>query len=289
MPFQGSTPSASAFLYKLCGSSQPSILRGSDGLFYVVKFNGFPGSRGLANEALGTELIRHFGLPSPEWVVMELSDQFIEENPRMWFWNEGRSTRPTPGPHFASRLIEASDEQRTYQMIPHSWIEKIDNRADFLPMLILDIWANNCDRRQTVFLANSNRRLHASFIDNDFMFGGKFGNDNTCPRRVMIYDLSVYRGLWNKKSVQQWVRKIESITESKLWNMLNVVPEEWVNQSTRDRIVAQLATRRAQLPCLLRDVEEVLSTGYSLEYHRTRNATEPSQIHAATVCPSSWR
>jgi hypothetical protein len=58
-------------------------------------------------------------------------------------------------------------------MIPHSWIERIENRADFVGVLILDLWANNCDRRQVVFLSDDNDRLHASFIDNDYLFWGK--------------------------------------------------------------------------------------------------------------------
>lgn len=66
---------AKSFLYKLCGSIQPSILVGSDG---------------------------------------------------------GGALRPLPGLHFGSLLIEAADDQRTYQMIPHSWIDRIRNRADFL-------------------------------------------------------------------------------------------------------------------------------------------------------------
>jgi hypothetical protein len=70
----------------------------------------------------------------------------------------------------------------------HSWVDRIENRADFLGALVLDLWANNCDRRQSVFFTDDRDRLHARFIDSDSMFGGKFGNDTTCPRRAMVYD-----------------------------------------------------------------------------------------------------
>lgn len=59
------TISAHRFLYKLCGSSQPSMIRGSDGGFYVVKFFGYPGRQGLINEVVGAELLQKMRLPSP--------------------------------------------------------------------------------------------------------------------------------------------------------------------------------------------------------------------------------
>src|SRR5579875_4083509 len=83
--------SATGFLYKLCGSSQPSLLKGSDGGFYVVKFNGFPGRQGLANEVVGTELIRAIGLPGPDWTPIEVTDEFLDANPGLWFQHESCS------------------------------------------------------------------------------------------------------------------------------------------------------------------------------------------------------
>jgi hypothetical protein len=276
--------SATGFLYKLCGSSQPSILQASNGAFYVVKFNGFPGSQGLANEVVGTGLIRAAGLPAPAWMPIEVSSDFLDRNPGLWFRNGDVSIRPRPGIHFGSRVIEACGEQRTYQMIPHSWIKRIENRADFLGVLALDLWANNCDRRQAVFLSNG-RTLQARFIDNDFMFGGKFGFDITCPRRAMVHDLSLYNGLWNEQSVQQWLQKFDGIPENILRRIVASVPEEWATEESRLRILNQLLTRRVMLPRLLHDAGHVLGSGYSISYHRPRHATEPAQLRGASVLP----
>jgi len=276
--------SAVRFFYKLCGSSQPSILQASDGAFYVVKFNGFPGSQALANEVVGTALIRRAGLPAPDWMPIEVSSDFLDQNPALWFSNGDAPIRPRPGIHFGSRLIEASGERRTYQMIPHSWIKRVQNRADFLGMLVLDLWTNNCDRRQAVYLSNG-RGLQARFIDNDFMFGGKFGYDRTCPRRAMVHDLSLYSGLWNEDSVQQWLEKFDGISENTIRRIVASVPEEWATGELRRRILSQLLTRRSILPRLLNDARHVLASGYSISYHRPRHATEPAQIRGASVLP----
>lgn len=275
---------AARFLYKLCGSSQPSILGASDGAFYVVKFNGFPGSQALANEVVGAELIRCAGLPTPAWTPIEVSDDFLDQNPGLWFRNGEISIRPRPGIHFGSRLIEASGNQRTYQMIPHAWIKRIENRADFLGMLVLDLWANNCDRRQAVYRSNG-RGLRASFIDNDFMFGGKFGFDRTCPRRAMVHDLSLYNGLWSDHSMQQWLQKFDGIPENTIRRIVASVPEEWATEEQRRRILKQLLNRRSILPRLLNDARHVLVSGYSVSYHRPRHATEPAQICGTSVLP----
>jgi hypothetical protein len=269
---------ATSFLYKLRGSSQPSIIRASDGAFYVMKFNRFPGSQSLINEAIGAELIRWFGLPGPSWMRIEITNTFLNDNPGAWFYNERSVFRPHPGLHFGSRLIDAPEDQRTYQLIPHSWIDRIHNRADFLGMLVLDLWTNNCDRRQAVFLSDHNRRLHATFIDNDFMFGGHLGNDITCPRRVMTHDLDIYRGLWDERFLTRWVHKISIIPDDVIREIIEGVPDEWASFQTRQHIFYQLRTRRALLRRLLREAEAVLTSGYSVRYHKPRYATEPSAI-----------
>jgi len=274
---------AATFLYKLCGSSQPSIVQGEDGAFYVVKFRGFPGHQCLINEVIGTELIRGMGLPAPNWVPIAISNDFIEQNPGLWFHTDGSSIRPLPGLHFGSRLIEAAEEQRTYQTIPHSWIDRIENRADFLGMLVLDLWANSCDRRQAVFLSDARNRLHATFIDNDFMFGGKFGFEVTCPRRAMVYDLDIYRGLWDGQTVEKWSRIIDGIGDNAIRLILDSVPDGWANGQVRRDIAEQLRARRATLPSLLNDAENVLRSGYSVEYHKTRYATEPGSFRVAPI------
>lgn len=278
--------SARSFLYKLCGASQPAIVQGSDGTFYVVKFDGFPGTHSLVSEVLGSELIMGLGLPSPGWVPIELSSRFISENPGLWFKSGKAAIPPRPGLHFGSRLIEANDDSRTYQMIPHSWIDRIENRADFLGMLIVDLWANNCDRRQAVFLAGAEGKLSASFIDNGLMFGGRFGNDTTCPRRAMVYDLDIYNGLWNDNNdlvVKEWLKRIDRIGGQAIRWILSSVPDSWVESEFDRHVINQLEERRQRLPCLLNEAKETLNSTYPVRYHKTRNATEPGQIFSSAV------
>jgi len=115
------------------------------------------------------------------------------------------------------------------------------------------------------------------------MFGGKFGADITCPRRAMVYDLDVYSDLWKKASVRHWTRIIDGIQDEVIRRIVFSVPDLWVSGKTRLHILDQLRTRRLLLPRLLEDAENVARTGHSIQYHRTRNATQPGQICAAPI------
>lgn len=270
-------------LFKLVGSSQPSIVRGSDGRFYVIKCKRFPIDRGLMNEVVGARLIRLMGLPSTDWQMILISDEFIDRNPDLWFHNGNSSIRPTPGFQFGSHLIEAPGECRTYQMIPHSWIERIENRSDFLGMLVTDLWANSCDRRQAVFLADEENHLRATFIDNDHMFGGNLGDDLTCPRRAMVYDTSIYDNLWSPAIVKRWVEQIAEIDDNVVTRLVSEVPNEWASDEMKAGLIDLLAERRRRLKGLLNEAKEVLGSTFAIKYHRTRNATEPSLIRTPPI------
>jgi hypothetical protein len=61
------------------GGARSHLLRASDGLCYVTKFQNNPQHiRVLANEMLATKLGLALGLPIPQVVVIEVSDWLIE-------------------------------------------------------------------------------------------------------------------------------------------------------------------------------------------------------------------
>lgn len=94
----------------------------------------------------------------------------------------------------------------------------------------------------------------------------------------MAYDLGIYRGLLDWRAVNRWVRKVDEMDESDVRKIVAAVPDEWSSANTRHDIMDQLISRRQILPQLLHEAEYVVKSGYSLEYHRARNATEPGQL-----------
>lgn len=197
-------PVAVTHVSKLNGSSQPSIVMTTGATLYVVKFWEFTGKR---TDERGHRIrgdVAHRPA-NPQWAPILFTDELIDKNPQLWHRNRSTSKgiRPEAGPHFgsSSRLTLSEGENHTYELIPGSWIDRVSNREDFVGALLLDLWTNNCDRCQCVFLSETgSSSLRAVFIDNDHMFGGHFGNEKTCPRRVMVPDARFYRGILTIRS-----------------------------------------------------------------------------------------
>jgi hypothetical protein len=147
--------------YKLRGTCQASIVEASDGFLYILKIAGAHMPNLLFNEAFGTELLRHFGLPAAAWRPLELDNNFIEAHPEMWFKSGRHPRRPIAGLHFGSRLISSKRSVGAYQIIPSSWMPRVKNRSKFVGALAVDIWSNHCDRRQAIY-TRSGKSLEAT-------------------------------------------------------------------------------------------------------------------------------
>jgi hypothetical protein len=257
-------PSAVSHVSKLNGSSQPSIVSTEDGTLYVVKFREFTGRNGLLSEVIGAELMSRMGLPVPKWDPICFTDVFIDGHPEMWRRShpKGAGIRPGAGFHFGSLLTRSVGENHTYELIPNSWIDRVRNRQDFVGALLLDLWTNNCDRRQCVFVAEgSAKSLHAVFIDNDHMFGGYFGNEKTCPRRAMVPYAGFYDGCWTDGAVARWKRIIDGIDDEFLDSVMAKVPPDWADVPALQFARTELGLRRSRLESLISEVEQVLRNG----------------------------
>lgn len=270
-------PSAVSFVRKLNGSSQPSIITATDGESYVMKFAEFTGERGLLNDAVGTELLAYAGLPVPNWSPIHVTDEFIDRNPGAWYRSQGGHTgnRPKAGLHFGSSLTLSKDGSEPYQIISTKWTARVSNRDHYIGALLMDLWANNCDRRQSLFLTQPRSgALRAVFIDNDHMFGGQKGDEKTCARRCMTSDKSFYSGIWTKKNFVSWRQRIDLIDDNCIASILSLIPRQWADEDARADVQSQLGRRRRTLDLLIAEANKVLVSGRFIEFERPRGALE---------------
>ena len=261
---QDRAPVATVHVKKLNGASQSSLVATGDGTLYAVKFLEFVGQLGLVNEVVGSELMAGMGLPVPQWKPILLTEDFIRRHPKMWYRDtpESKGFRPEGGLAFGARVTVSKGRNQTYEILPSSWAERIVNRDDFVGALLFDLWANNCDRRQCVFLTDDHgKTLRALFVDNDQLFGGRFANENTCPRRTIVRNPEIYRGTWNEESVSRWRKKIDQIDDALIDRVLAGIPVEWAAQSAIKFVATELRLRRRKLGLLIDDVEDVVADG----------------------------
>lgn len=252
--FSGQTLSAAAFVRRMRGGAQSSLLRASDGKLYAVKLQGNPqGPNVLGNEALGSWLTARLGLKTPEWSRIAIDDAFLDQNQQMWFETQSGRERPKAGLHFASRLQEAAGTGSVYEILPRTWFAHIKNREDFLGMLLLDLWCGHADNRQACFIQEANERgLIAVFLDHGHMFGGPGhgGSWDLHPAVSFFLDRTMYDGLWLDGRVGEWMRKIWSIPAEAAYTFVSSIPPEW-SSTPLELVVATILERRHTLQQLL--------------------------------------
>jgi hypothetical protein len=174
--------------------------------------------------------------------------------------------------------VEDNDAM-TYAMIPHRWVDRIVNRPDFLGALAIDLWTNNCDRRQAIFrTVEDSDAIFASFIDHGHMFGGERHCEKTCPKRCMIRDMAYYWSLFKPENVSEWINRIHAIDSGEIGRVLNMIPEDWADGSVKEHIGEVLSSRKPKLASLLDEAKNVAKLDISFQYHGLRAATEPNLL-----------
>ena len=282
--------SAVTFVRRMRGGAQSSLLRASDGELYVVKLHGNPqGHNVLANEALGSWLAAQLGLETPAWRPISVSDELLAQNPEMWFETPTGRVRPPAGVHYASRLVETQGEGSVFEILPRSWFARVQNREDFLGMLLLDLWCNHTDNRQACFVQEAGARgLRAVFLDQGHMFNGADGTTNARPAASLFLDRTMYEGLWSQKQVNEWMRKICAIPAQAAYTFVASLPAAW-SAAPMELTVASLLERRPMFQQLLRGVRALVEGPSPLRkpVQRAHDSSEPLRFsgHSLRACP----
>jgi len=156
---------------KMRGGTQAHLMLGSDGAFYVVKFQNNPHHvRVLANELLATRIALRLGLPMAEPHVIEVPEELIAGTPELRIELEGRFTPCSSGLQFASRFAADPIQDWIHDYIPETIFGKVGNREDFARVLAFDKWTGNCDGRQTVFTRRAGRTHYQASLCCDLSY-----------------------------------------------------------------------------------------------------------------------
>jgi hypothetical protein len=134
------------------GGSQPHLLEAEDGQCYVVKFRNNPQHhRILVNELLASRLLAYLQVAAPETAPVQLSAEFLAENPDIHLTFGSRRIPVEPGWHFGSRYPGDPARTTVYDFLPDTLLPKVANLEDFRTILLFDKWVGNADGRQSIF------------------------------------------------------------------------------------------------------------------------------------------
>lgn len=215
---------------RMPGGSQSILVRGDDEELYVVKFNNnLQGPNLLANEVLGSELLRSVGLRSSPWKAISITAEFLKSNPNIYFeCATGTRYSINSGLHFGAAFVGSTEKRDVYDFLPSSFLHRIGNPADFLGIYIFDVWANHHDHRQAVYACRTGESsIDVHFIDNGHLFGGPHWKKEQRYGVAMCLDQNLYRTPWRESVIDEWISHFEISLSKNLHRAIRQVPKGW--------------------------------------------------------------
>jgi hypothetical protein len=257
---------------KMRGGAQAHLIECDDGGFYVVKFTNNPQHRRiLINEWLACAFLRYLQIHVPETAVVELTPEFIEDNPELYLSVGSRRERIPAGQHFGSKMAVHPNRVAVYDFLPDKLLEKIENRVDFLGTLVFDKWVSNADSRQAVFFraraktwtplkgeAPARTGFFAQMIDHGFAFNGPHWEFQDSPIQGLYFRTTVYDEVKSMESFQPWLEMVENFPEEVVDSAWKEIPRAWVDgdEDALEALLERLLKRRSQVKTLVNEMRQ---------------------------------
>jgi hypothetical protein len=264
---------------KMRGGAQAHLLEGEDGAFYVVKFINNPQHRRiLINEWLACAFLRYLQIHVPDTAVIELTREFIGDNPDLYLSIGSRREQVTPGLHFGSRLAVHPDRVAVFDFLPDKLLWKIENRVDFLGALVFDKWVANADSRQAVFFraraktwtplkgeAPARVGFFAQMIDHGFAFNGPHWEFQDSPIQGLYFRTSVYDEVRSLDSFQPWVAMVENFPIEVVDSAWKEIPRDWLqdDEAPLEDLLERLLKRRSRIAALIHEIQRNRATAFA--------------------------
>ncbi len=170
------------------------------------------------------------------------------------------------------------DRVAVFDFLPDKLLGKLENRVDFLGMLVFDKWVGNADSRQAVFFRARARNwtplkgetpprigFFAQMIDHGFAFNGPHWEFQESALQGLYFRTSVYDEVRSLDSFQPWLDMVEHFPIEVVDSAWKEIPRHWLDndEDALERMLETLLKRRAHVPALLRELQEKRLTGFA--------------------------
>ncbi len=257
---------AHRFVRRMRGGTQAHLIEADNGQFYVVKFSNNPQHRRvLINEAIGSVLLHHLGVSTPEPVLVSVTEEFLRENPDVSLQLPQGRTAVQPGQHYGSRYPGHPERQAVFDLVPDALLRNVENQGEFLGALVFDKWVANTDRRQAVFFrqqrdlraSTAARRipLRAMMIDHGEILNGGFWDFSAGPLHGLHPSPHAYDAAHTLLDFDPWLEKVASFPPALIDQVRKRIPADWVHADEHrlDCLLEALVRRRGRVPDLIQD------------------------------------
>ncbi len=258
---------ATRLIRKMRGGAQAHLVECDDGHSYVVKFRSNPQHRRiLVNEWIASAFLQYLEISTPAVEIVNLSADFLAENPEVHIQLGSRRVAVEPGWHFGSRYPGNPSKVVVYDFIPDLLLDKVANLSDFLGVLVFDKWIGNADARQSIFFrarlqqwstAKSTAPLRAGFVasmmDHGYVFDGPHWTFSDSPLQGLYFRPSVYRRAKSFDDFQPWLDRVIHLPEEVVDQALKQIPPEWLedDEQALEALLGRLMERRKRVRDLI--------------------------------------
>jgi hypothetical protein len=266
------------FIRKMRGGAQSHLLEADDGRYYIVKFQNNPQHRRiLVNEWFAGEILSHLQIAAPEHAIVNLSADFLADNPEVYIQTGTRREEVKPGWHFGSRHPGNPNVLAIYDFIPDALLAQVANVEQFLGVLVFDRWVANADGRQSIFFrAHLNDWLakpgipprKAGFVtlmvDHGFAFNGPHWDFPESAMSGLYPRRAVYGKVRSVEDFEPWLSRAAMCPEAVFDKALRQLPLEWIAEDgdALDRLLERLRQRQKRIGDLLLDCREGASSPF---------------------------
>ena len=249
---------------KMRGGAQAHLLEATDGKFYVVKFRNNPQHRRvLVNEWIASVLMKHLQVSSPETTLIEVTQDFLQSNPDVYFQTGGHRLEVEPGWHFASCYPGSPKLVPVFDFLPDALLAKCLNIRDYIGALVFDKWLSNADSRQSIFYRAQvsdplgNLVMKGGFVtqmmDNGFVFDGPNWQFTDSPIQGHYFRPQVYSEVRSLNDFQPWLERVYHFPAEVIDDARKRIPLDWIegDEDMLDQMLERLYARRKRVGDLI--------------------------------------
>jgi len=242
----------------MSGGAQAHLIESTDGIYYVVKFTSNPQHpRILINEWITSVVFRHLGISTPDTAIVNISPDFIHDNPEVHIQHSSSRSPPICGSHFGSRFPGEPGQTVVYDYLPDTILRSVVNLADFRGVLVADKWLGNTDSRQAIFTrlpgVCSPPTFLAQMIDNGQMLDGGHWRFKDSALRGPYFG-KVYQHVRDLEAFDPWLTAVAIFSGAILKEAFQQVPSSWrygATEAAFETLVDELMRRRRRVGDLI--------------------------------------
>jgi HipA-like kinase len=240
--------SAVEFIRSMRGRTSPSLLRCSDGKYYVVKSqHRCRHPHALANEMLAGRLAIMLGLPVCDPVVVKV--------PQALSGGVSHGTESTRSSRldFGSAFPDPPDQMLVTDFLPDRLLRRaISDNDAFLGVFVFDLWTCNTGRRKAIFsrpAGDEGASYSVWLIDHDACFNDGDWKLSETQVPCTYAQRTVYGAARGIDSFEPFLLRIENLEARQIEAAARCVPAQWCPGGSREilNLAEQLFHRRKQV------------------------------------------